>query len=273
VPDVISPANARGAQKLPWTLAAPSCVLPAAVAENCTFLAPCFDEIALAFFETEACLAYTGADLPPELAQLPVSWHVHLPLDLPWDDGSECGSECGAEYGVDGVARAVLGLVQKVAFLAPGAFVLHPPREPQALAALAGLLAAGGLQPQALLVENIAGRDLARLWPVIEALDLGVCLDLGHMLVHGQEDFLDLPGLGRRTRMLHLNAPDPQKPARHASLSQLSAHGRAVMARLLETLAPGGVVVLELFNQHALADSLDCLHAAVAAGQKLEAPA
>ena len=262
---MIFPANARGAQKLPWTLAAPSCVLPAAVAENCTFLAPCFDEIALAFFETEACLAYTGADLPPELAQLPVSWHVHLPLDLPWG--------AGAEYGVDGVARTVLSLVQKVAFLEPGAFVLHPPQEPQALAALVRLLAAGGLPPQALLVENIAGRDLARLWPVIEALDLGVCLDLGHMLVHGQEDFLDLPGLGRRTRMLHLNAPDPQKPARHASLSQLSAHGRAVMARLLEALAPGGVVVLELFNQHALADSLDCLHAAVAAGQKMEAPA
>jgi len=226
-------------------------------------LAPFFDEIALAFFETEACLAYTAHDLPPELAQLPVSWHVHLPLDLPWGAGADCG--------VDGVARAVLALARKVGFLSPGSFVLHPPREPQALAALARQLEAGGLPPRTLLVENIAGRDLARMWPVIEALDLGVCLDLGHMLVHGQQDFLALPGLGRRTRMLHLNAPDQLKPARHAPLSQLDAQGRTLMARLLETLAPGGVVVLELFNQRALADSLDCLLAAVAAGQNLEA--
>jgi len=229
------------------------------VAENCAFLAPDYDEIALAFFETEACLAYTGEELPPGLAHLPVSWHMHLPLDLPW----------GA--GVGRVAEVVLALRGRAEHLAPSAFVLHPPQEPVQLAELARLLEKGGLPPESLLVENIQGRDLALHWPVIEAEGLGVCLDLGHMLVHGQEDFLDLPGLLPRLRMVHLNAPDPRKPARHASLSLLDARGQALMLRLLEGLAPGGVVVLELFNPEALADSLRRLREAVCADAGLGA--
>jgi len=246
-------------EKLPWTLAAPSCVLPAGVAENCAFLAPGFDEIALAFFETQACLAYTEQDLPPGLAHLPVSWHIHLPLDLPWGAGA------------GRVAEITLALLEKVAHLSPHAFVLHPPQAaqeaPGLLAGLARRLESAGVAPARVLVENISGRDLARLWPVVESAGFGVCLDLGHMLVHGQEDFLDLPGLSARTRMVHLNAPDPQKPARHASLALLSGAGLRLCRRLVETLAPGGVVVLELFNAQALSESLRVLHALVAAGE------
>ncbi|WP_459852242.1 cobamide remodeling phosphodiesterase CbiR [Humidesulfovibrio idahonensis] len=247
--------NPNTAIKRPWTLAAPSCVLPAGIAENCAFLAQEFDEIALAFFETEACLAYTEQEFPAELAQLPVSWHMHLPLDLPW------------AAGVGGVAAAVLGLRDRAAHVAPGHFVLHPPREPQALAELAQRLEAGGIAPGQVLVENINGRDLALHWPVIEAFGLGVCLDLGHMLVHGQQEFLALPGLAARTRMLHLNAPDPARPSHHAALSALDAAGRALCGRLLDQIAPGGVVVLELFNENALFNSLTVLDE-ILAGRK-----
>jgi len=248
--------------KRPWTLAAPSCVLPAGIAENSAFLAQDFDEIALAFFETGSCLAYTETDLPPGLAQLPVSWHMHLPLDLPWTAG------------VDRVAEAVLRLRDRAAHVSPRQFVLHPPQTPGELAELARRLEAGGLAPAQLLVENIAGRDLALHWPVIESAGLGVCLDLGHMLVHGQQEFLALPGLAGRTRMLHLNAPDPLKPARHASLAVLDAAGRGLCKRLLETLAPGGVVVLELFGEAALFDSLRVLDALCASGAgRMEAQA
>jgi hypothetical protein len=253
--------NTQRTTKRPWTLAAPSCVLPAGIAENCAFLAQDFDEIGLAFFETEACLAYTEADFPADLALLPVSWHMHLPLDLPWDAG------------VGAVADTVLRLRERAAHVAPGLFVLHPPQQPVDLANLVRLLAAGGLAPSQVLVENIAGRDLALHWPVIEAENLGVCLDLGHMLVHGQQDFLNLPGLFARTRMLHLNAPDPSKPSRHAALSVLDAPGRALCARLLEGFGPGGVVMLELFGQEALYGSLRVLDALCGAGETKEAHA
>lgn len=245
---------------LPWRLAAPSCVLPAPIPENCTFLAQGYDEIGLCFFETGACLAYGEADLPRSLARLPVSWHMHLPLDLPWERGA-------AE-----VARVVLALRDKAGHVRPGRFVLHPPEALAELAELAGLLERGGIGPEALLVENIAGRDLARHWPVIRGLGLGVCLDLGHMLVHGQEDFLALPGLWERVGMLHLNAPDPQKPARHAPLTLLSSAGRDLCRRMLAGLAPGGVVLLELFNPSALADSRAWLDTLPARGGEGERP-
>lgn len=254
MPVVKSPGNPQQAQGLPWILAAPSCVLPADLTVNCAFLAQRFDEIALAFFETEACLAYTGRDLPGRLAQLPVSWHMHLPLDLPW------------EAGAGRVAEVILCLRDRAAHLLPRQFVLHPPEAPETLAELAGLLEAGGLAPAQVLVENISGQDLARLWPVILDAGLCACLDLGHMLAHGQEAFLDLPGLFARTRMVHLNAPDPARPARHASLSQLNERGRALCGRLLAGLVPGDVVVLELFNEDALFESLGVLRALCAPG-------
>ncbi len=228
----------------PWSLAAPSCVLPADVGTNCTALARHFPEIGLAFFETEACLAYDETDLPPGLGQLPVRWHLHLPLDLPWS------------LGPSAVAKTILALAEKVAGLAPWAYVLHPPVEPEQLRCLTLALPEGGLRPESLLVENIQGRDLERLWPVVRELGLGVCLDLGHMLEHGQQDFLDLPGLWAQTRMLHLNAPDPARPGRHAALGALDASGRALLGRMLAGFAPGGAVVLELFSPQELFDSL-----------------
>lgn len=236
----------------PWSVAAPSCVLPADVGTNCSALARHFPEIGLAFFETEACLAYGEAELPPALGGLPVRWHMHLPLDLPWNLGPEA------------VAAIILTLAEKVAGLAPWAYVLHPPAEtellrmdgPEQLRCLALILARRGLPPERLLMENIQGRDLERMWPVVRELGLGVCLDLGHMLEHGQEDFLDLPGLWAQTRMLHLNAPDPARPGRHAALGALDAAGLALLGRLLARFGPGGAVVLELFNPQALFDSL-----------------
>ena len=65
-------------------IGAPSFVMPANVADNARFLAGRVDEVALCLFEARSCLAYDDEDLPPALADLPLSWHVHLPVDLPW---------------------------------------------------------------------------------------------------------------------------------------------------------------------------------------------
>lgn len=233
----------------PWSLAAPSCVLPADVGTNCTALARHFPELGLCFFETEACLAYTEADLPEGLRELPVRWHMHLPLDLPWGLGPLT------------VAEAILALAEKVAGLAPWAYVLHPPQEAAQLHALALVLENHGIRPETLLLENIKGRDLEAMWPVVRELGLGVCLDLGHMLEHGQQDLLGLPGLWDHVRMLHLNAPDKARPGRHAALDSLDSAGQALLGRMLSAFAPGGSVVLELFSPRELFDSLRFLGA------------
>ena len=124
-----------------FTIAAPSFVIPAGVVENSRFLADYFPEICLLFFETEACLKYTDSDLPPDLADLPVKWHVHLPLDLPW------------EQGLDVVWSKIAGLIDKTGYLAPRIYVLHPPTVPGLLVPLAGKFREAGLDPSDILLE------------------------------------------------------------------------------------------------------------------------
>ena len=255
-------AQAFGCAGLPpWSLAAPSCVLPADVGTNCTALARHFPELGLCFFETEACLAYTEADLPQGLRALPVRWHLHLPLDLPWGLAGDLALDLADDQGPQAVAETILALAEKVAGLAPWAYVLHPPEKAEQLRCLALALKNRGIRPETLLVENIQGRDLETMWPVVRELGLGVCLDLGHMLERGQEGFLALPDLWAHTRMLHLNAPDQARPGRHAALDRLDAAGREVLRRMLSAFAPGGSVVLELFSPRELFDSLRFIEA------------
>ena len=109
-------AGSHWQKKLPGgrILAAPSWLVPGTVADNCRFLAGRVDEVGLLFFETDACLAYSTKELPENLAELPLSWHVHLPVDLPWQEPETCADIC-------------LQLLRKVAFLRPNRAVLHPP--------------------------------------------------------------------------------------------------------------------------------------------------
>jgi len=225
---------------LPFVLAAPSFVIPAGVAANARFLADHYAEIGLLFFESEACLAYTEADLPPDLAGLAVDWHVHLPLDLPW------------KRGIDAAWEVVARLMDKAAFLRPWAWVLHPPTAPGLLADLAGRLRRHGVDPADVLLENVAESDLCALWPEARAEGFSACLDLGHILAYGQHAVLSLPGIWEATRMLHVCAPGPD--GRHLSLTRLDDQGRTLLDRLCARFT-GRTVTLEVFDKTGLFES------------------
>jgi hypothetical protein len=98
-----------------FRLAAPSCVIPDRVGPNCRRLSSLVGEVGLMLLETRGCLDYDERDLPGDLSALGLSYHAHLPLDLPWAEGP------GA------VADAICALEQKIAFLCPRGYVLHPP--------------------------------------------------------------------------------------------------------------------------------------------------
>jgi hypothetical protein len=235
-------AAARHGVTFPFTVAAPSFVIPAGAAENARFLAPYFDEICLLFFETEACLAYTDRDLPPDLADLPVSWHVHLPLDLPW--------HLGLDAAWDRLAR----LMDKGAFLSPRAWVLHPPPS-GLLVPLADRFRNAGHDPADVLLENVEESDLCALWDEAWEGGYSVCLDLGHVLAYGQRPVLELDGLRERVRMVHAYAPDG---SRHTGLSRLDKEGRDLLCDILETFRPGAVT-LEIFNEQEIFESIELL--------------
>ena len=232
------------------SIAAPSLVIPGTAAQNALFLAQRakgkIQEIALCFFETHACLAYTEDDLPDELAELPFSWHVHLPVDLPWHIGPEASANCA------------LRLMHKVETLKPRMAVLHAPVLPARtglLAAFADLWYARCAIP--LLLENVDNCDLVDLTPLIVEAGFDVCLDLGHMLAYGQQNILDIPELVSRVRLAHWSAPGGAD--RHLPLTQLTLE-EANAAQAAAAKLPGTTThLLEIFDWSGVEESLPLL--------------
>lgn len=224
----------------PWILAAPSFVIPAGVAENCQHLEGKFPEVALLFFESASCMAYTEDDLPQFLASLDMCYHVHLPLDLPWQDGAEA------------VWDVVRVLVEKAAFLSPRGYVLHPPQDAALLAHFVTLWKGAGLAAADLLLENIDTCDLAVHLPLVADEGLSLCLDLGHMLAYEQDFLVDEVDFAA-VRMLHLNAPG--EGGRHRPLTQLDEKGVRLLQRMLEGLRPDATVTIEVFEEKGLMES------------------
>lgn len=223
-------------------LAAPSFVLPGTVAENARFLAGRVEEVALCCFETDASLAYTATDLPPDLARLPLRWHLHLPVDLPWEQGAETA------------AAAALAVLDRVAYLEPHLAVLHPPVDvilqettAHALAVFAGRWCGSGA-PQ-LLVENIRGSQLTELGAdFLDRHGLGVCLDVGHLLGYAQTDLL-ASKLPERARLVHWSAPGHRQGYdRHLPLPAFTREQRTTVQALFRRFPPGALHLVEVFD-------------------------
>ncbi|MFW6179005.1 MAG: cobamide remodeling phosphodiesterase CbiR [Desulfohalobiaceae bacterium] len=225
-----------------YKLAAPSFVWPAGIGENCLSLQQLVQEVGLVFFETAGCLQYTAQDLPPWLASLDLAYHLHLPLDLPWDKG--------AAHVFDLCCR----LMQKTEYLSPSLYVLHPPGSEEQLLEFCRLWARDR-SLQTLALENVQGCDLTGFWPRITELGLSICLDLGHMLSYQQHELLQMPGFWQRVRMLHVYGD--LDGHRHNSLQQLSTQGRQLLQQALQSIPQEFTLVLEVFDPNSLQTSLD----------------
>lgn len=231
----------------PWNIAVPSCVLPDTVAENARFLAGRVAEVGLCLFETQPSLEYGVTDLPSSLAELPLRWHAHLPIDLPWEAG---GSAAGA------MALAVLS---KVAWLTPHVAVLHAPsmtndEQARLLMAFAEVWFKHNNTP--VLLENIEACSLLDLPEVIWEV-FGICLDVGHVLAYAQEALLERADLMRRVALLHWSAPGAHD--QHLPLRALTPEQRIVAQRAAMVVPPEARHMVEVFHWGGVKDSLPYL--------------
>lgn len=222
-----------------FSLAAPSCVIADRVGPNCRVLSELVGEVALMLLETEGCLVYDSQDLPADLAAAGLRFHAHLPVDLPWDKGT------------DAVLAKLKGLEQKIAFLQPRGYVLHPP----APGDLEVLLQVRPDLAAVLCLENTAHSDLAEVWDLIAASNLGVCLDLGHLLSYGQEGILGYHGLFERIRVMHVYGGESVHG--HAGLHALP--DPLLLRGILEQIRQDCVLVVEIFHLDEFRSSLDLL--------------
>lgn len=235
------------------TLAAPSWVFPGSIAKNCAFLAEKVQEVGLLFMEAASALAYDKKDLPPSLANLPLSWHVHLPVDLDWAKPAES-------------ARLCLKLMEKVDFLGARRAVLHPPGQgPDFISRLEVFMLywkRSGRASQDILLENQPDSNIADLLGAAEKFDASLCFDLAHGLIAGLTA-QNLPArLMERIRLLHLCSPAPAwQKGHHHPLGELDERGKDLGKKICRAAAPGTVFMLELFHWDYFCASLPVLNA------------
>lgn len=252
-----------------YNIAAPSCVILGTVAANARALAGRVVEVGLCFFETQACLAYTEEDLPPDLAQLPLQWHVHLPVDLPWTAGGQIAAE------------TAIAVFDKALYLAPRLAVLHPPEGTiKNKARSVPLTRPASANPHEetadnktrllqdfaqywqsrctipLLLENICGNPLTDLphetWDIFK-----ICLDLAHVLAYNQYDLLRRADLLERVTLLHWSAPGAGD--QHLPLTALTPPQMAMMRTLVRRVPTSALHMVEVFNLEGVEASVPVL--------------
>ncbi len=256
--------------------------MPGGIADNARFVSGRAAELGLCFFETEACLAYGEADLPEDLARLPLSWHVHLPVDLPWREG-------GAR-----AAEVALRLMDKAFFLGARRAVLHLPDGLARLSALGGAQdgVSGGARDgdgvfrvgrrawrefaarwqdsgravADLLLENQIGDDPCLLLELAGEEGAGLCLDFSHWLMTLGPEILPEEEFLRRAALWHLNAPG-EAGSGHGALTELTLSQQAWAREVLHwsrgassvAFRAEPLLMLEIFSWEKITASLPLL--------------
>jgi len=242
-----------------FSLSATSFVYPDDYVPNVRRLGPFMDAIELLFCESGA--------LPPErtiqeLAALALehdlTYNVHLPSDV--SIGHAAADQRGR------AVEAILQVFELAQPLSPSTFTLHIPWEDQPLAALpaaawrqnvhhslAELIGTLG-DPARISVETL-DYPLEWLAEVIDALGLGICMDIGHLLLHGHDVQRFFDRFAPRVAIIHLHGVDTGRD--HLPLDRLSKPFEDSVMKVLSGFE--GIVSLEVFAFDALAASLDWL--------------
>ncbi len=223
----------------------PSWVIPGNVAENAAFLRGRVRSVMLCAFEHAPRLPTV---LPETSCGL--SWHVHLPVDLPWESGGQAAG------------LAACRVMEQARHLCDEATmaVLHPPR-PDARPGLEAFLRvweAYGLDRRSLLLENLPETDLEALITLTRAAHIGVCLDVAHLALSGKlahapakRDMLDA------VRMIHWSAPRGGRDV-HAPLTGHDDNGLR-LCRLWAERLPHALDVIEVFDWQGVSASWELL--------------
>jgi sugar phosphate isomerase/epimerase len=256
-----APLETTCKNRFPFTLACPSFVYPAGYVENVRHLAPFVDEIELLFFESRFADSLPSRTLIRELERLAregsITYDIHLPTDI------ELGHEDG---GVRRKAVAVLSeLIDRCEPLTATTFTLHLTRNPtdadvepwqDRCAASLETVLKGGIASRRISVENL-DKDFALAAPVIERLNLSVCMDMGHLMVGGEDVTAFYQRWRDRITIAHLHGVEGARD--HLPLDRLDGERMAEVATLLQGFRH--TVCLEVYSVGALDASLRHLRA------------
>ncbi len=260
----------RLAGRLPYRLGATSYIIPADILPNVRHLDGVVDDVSLILFESADANNLPDPGTLRTLAGLHRAggpgYSVHLPLDCPFGDPDP-------EQRRNACARA-LKVWRLTAGLAPHAWVLHLPGEQRgdppardlaawrerSAATLAAFLAQGP-PPEQVAIETL-DYDFAEVAELVERHDTAVCIDVGHLLLRGEDPLAACARWIDRLLVVHLHGIVDGRD--HHSAAHLDPDLLAGLHAICRDAPRPVLCTLEVFAEDHLRSSLAAL--AVAAG-------
>ena len=246
----------------PFKLSTTSFIYPDHILPNVEMLAPYVDEIELLLFESTA-----PDSLPPQAvikrlvalgAEFDLTYNVHLPIDI-----SLTAKEATARLLA---VQTIQRIIELTSALSPSTYTLHLPFEEvdrnaetvkqwqERVYQSMTLLVSADVPSETISVETL---DYPFEWvdPLLNDLNLMVCLDLGHLMVHGFDCRTAFDTYGSRTSIMHLHGVEQTRD--HLALNRLAENETAAVIDILQQFT--GVLSLEVFSYKHLLPSLQYL--------------
>lgn len=246
----------------PFRLGTSSYIIPADIEPNVHFLAPLLDDIELVLFESDEFSNLPGPEVIETLAELKaehqLSYTVHLPLD------------CRFGHPNPEVRAASVGKCERIIDLVrpldPHAYLVHfdgEVRAPQPAANMDAWRDRLRESAEALIACDVPSRKLAVetlqypfecVTPVVHDLDLGVCVDIGHLLLLGRDPAACVREHRKRCCVVHLHGV--RDGTDHVDIADMDGEVLSGILAAASVPGPDCVVTLELFGRETLEPSL-----------------
>ena len=255
------PKSYRG--RFPFRLSTTSYIYPDQIIPNVIRLAPFLDEIELVLFESEELDNYPDEAQMKDLMNLSihqgVDFNVHLPIDIFLGDESE-------EVRSQGIS-IVKKIIERTLYLNPSTYTLHfdlrdrSGREEtdiqtwrrRIIRSTEGI-AECGIESNRISIETL-GYPFEWIEDIIKKFGFSICLDIGHILIYGQDLPLYLKKYLPNTSIIHLHGF--QNGIDHLGIDKLN--GKTVDFILSHLQNYGGILSIEVFSFDDLKRSLEIL--------------
>lgn len=246
----------------PFKIGTTSFIYPDSYVPNVKMLGPFLDEIELLLFESISKDSLPSKSVIKELAALSkefdLSYNIHLPIDIYLSDHDPSKRHNAVE-----TIKRVIDLTLP---LSPSASILHLPyNEDPGNEESVSLwqeriyqgfeqLSASGIGGELLSIETLT-YQVEWIGAFIKDFNLSVCIDLGHLIMHGFDIKAVFNKYSEQTSIIHLHGVENGQD--HRSLDRLS---KKEMDHVIDILTGFmGVVSLEVFSFKDLDPSLKFL--------------
>lgn len=244
----------------PFKLGTTSYIYPDEIVPNVAKLAPFLDEIELVLFESEGLDNYPDETQMKDLMSLSihqgVDFNIHLPIDIFLGDEEE-------EIRVKGVNIAKK-VMERTLCLRPSLYTLHldlrnkEGREETDIKTWRRRIGQSikeirecGVEPSRISIETL-GYPFEWIEDVVEASGFSICLDIGHILITGQDLRLYFDKYLPKASILHLHGF--QDKSDHLAIDRLPEPALKLIVSHLRDYH--GIVSLEVFSLDDLKRSL-----------------